>query len=284
MLEIKSKVKDRKELVNRINELTGSKLKYQGVPSCAYQGSGFTVTRSGDLEVDETQANKEVLEKLSQEGLIVLPKDMPDFEAEQETEPESKPVEYEPYRVQISVPLEHHTGASLRNLMNLIFQRQVQINKATHGCFRVNYSLIETLAREGKSDTVVQFLHTVKNASREFEGIEFSYDKITFTGFPSTDDPEMLRIYLQLASQMNRQALTQKRINPKMVEATNEKYAFRIWLLRIGMNGPEYKTARKILLSNLSGDCAFRTEKQKKQFLEKMSRKRKEAKDHEISE
>ena len=38
----------------------------------------------------------------------------------------------------------------------------------------------------------------------------------------------------------------------------NEKYAFRCFLLRLGFIGAEYKTARKILLKNLSGSSAFK--------------------------
>lgn len=38
----------------------------------------------------------------------------------------------------------------------------------------------------------------------------------------------------------------------------NEKYAFRCFLLRIGMIGAEYKAARKVLLRNLTGSSAFK--------------------------
>lgn len=47
-------------------------------------------------------------------------------------------------------------------------------------------------------------------------------------------------------------------INYKPDTSDNEKYAFRCFLLRIGMIGTDYKTARKILLRNLTGSSAFR--------------------------
>ena len=53
-------------------------------------------------------------------------------------------------------------------------------------------------------------------------------------------------------------ALKQKRITTKEKPVDNEKYAFRCFLLRLGFIGAEYKTARKILLKNLSGSSAFR--------------------------
>ena len=73
---------------------------------------------------------------------------------------------------------------------------------------------------------------------------------------------------------MNRQALTQQRIQAKAVDADNEKYAMRIWLLRLGMNGPEYKDERRILMQNLSGNCAFRNEEEKKRWQQRQNEKR----------
>ena len=49
----------------------------------------------------------------------------------------------------------------------------------------------------------------------------------------------------------------------------NEKYIFRVWLIRIGMQGEEFKTTRKILLENLSGNAAFKTAEQAEAFREK---------------
>ena len=54
----------------------------------------------------------------------------------------------------------------------------------------------------------------------------------------------------------------QKRINATETEVTNEKYAFRCFLLRLGFIGAEYKAARKILLKNLNGSSAFKTAKE----------------------
>ena len=38
----------------------------------------------------------------------------------------------------------------------------------------------------------------------------------------------------------------------------NEKYTFRTWLLRLGLIGDEFKTARQHLLKNLEGNIAWR--------------------------
>ena len=52
-------------------------------------------------------------------------------------------------------------------------------------------------------------------------------------------------------------AKNQKRVTATDKAPSNEKYAFRCFLLRLGFIGDEYKAARKILLRNLTGNTAF---------------------------
>ena len=97
---------------------------------------------------------------------------------------------------------------------------------------------------------------------------------MTFSTLPKTEDPAVLRTFTTLCAMMNKQAIAQQRIQAKAVSADNEKYAMRIWLLRLGMNGPEYKEERHILMKNLSGHCAFRTEEDKARWQQKQNEKR----------
>ena len=73
---------------------------------------------------------------------------------------------------------------------------------------------------------------------------------------------------------MNKMAKEQKRIVPKEITEPNEKYAFRIWLIRLGMNGEDCKVDRKILLQNLSGHTAFRTEADKEKWIARQNAKK----------
>lgn len=68
--------------------------------------------------------------------------------------------------------------------------------------------------------------------------------------------------------------ITQQRIQAKEITAENEKYAMRIWLLRLDMNGSEYKEERRILMENLSGHAAFRTEEDKVRWQARQNEKR----------
>lgn len=53
-------------------------------------------------------------------------------------------------------------------------------------------------------------------------------------------------------------ARNSKRITTKEREVENEKYAFRCFLLRLGLIGQEFKNSRKILMKNLEGNAAWK--------------------------
>lgn len=42
-----------------------------------------------------------------------------------------------------------------------------------------------------------------------------------------------------------------------MTQSENPRYTFRCWLIRIGLNGPEFKNCRKHLLSHPEGNIAW---------------------------
>ena len=88
--------------------------------------------------------------------------------------------------------------------------------------------------------------------------IEITDEKINFTWFPYTADGDELAAYTQFISRLCDMARDAKRVSSKPTETDNDKYAFRCFLLRLGFIGKEYKTARKILLRNLTGNSASR--------------------------
>lgn len=88
--------------------------------------------------------------------------------------------------------------------------------------------------------------------------IELKEDRIAFPWFQELPSPEEIKAYSHFIAALCEMALKQKWITTKEKPVDNEKYAFRCFLLRLGFIGAEYKTARKILLKNLSGSSAFR--------------------------
>jgi len=84
-------------------------------------------------------------------------------------------------------------------------------------------------------------------------------DRITFAWLHGTITDETAKAYAEFISKLCQMARTQKRVTAKEKIVDNEKYAFRCFLLRLGMIGSAYKESRKILLQNLTGSSAFKS-------------------------
>ncbi len=136
---------------------------------------------------------------------------------------EEVPVQQE--KLTIAIPKDSLTDTTLENLQKIIANKQTLFQRA----FRMD--------------------------STE---IEITDEKINFTWFPYTVDGDELAAYTQFISRLCDMARDAKRVSSKLTETDNDKYAFRCFLLRLGFIGKEYKTARKILLRNLTGNSAFR--------------------------
>lgn len=238
---IKSITENRKELAHEIAERTGNKAVYMKAPTYAYQIGPYTVLRDGSLEVDDTSADSELISALAAAGYIEAP------------EP---PID----SIEVSVPLEGHDANSLINLVNLIYSKSELINKSTGAAFSIGDSVLSQLD-ECQPVTKEDFLWVWETAKANADGIIIADDKITFE-FPLASDTERTRAYIEFAALMNKQALAQKKVRAEKKETPNEKYAFRVWLVRIGMKGDKYKNVRKILLEKLSGNSSFLTDEQ----------------------
>ena len=83
-------------------------------------------------------------------------------------------------------------------------------------------------------------------------------DRITFAWLHGTITDETAKAYAEFISKLCEMARTQKRVTAKEKIVDNERYAFRCFLLRLGMIGSAYKESRKILLQNLIGSSAFK--------------------------
>lgn len=94
-----------------------------------------------------------------------------------------------------------------------------------------------------------------------------------------------IKAYIQLCLAISAQALNQTCASRIKTTSTNEKYTFRTWLLRLGMIGDEFKTARKFLLENLEGGIAWKDPAQAERQKERMrAKKEKEEAEQAVAE
>ena len=191
----------RKALAQKIGELTGSEVKYLGVPSCGYQIGAYTLDKEAVLHGDE----------------------LPD-EIQSELQKAGYTAEDEPVALTITMPRDFFGEQGLENLLQIIENKETLLKHALN---------TESLAVNECEETV-----------------EFPW----FTVEKDGDGDAYARFITALCEF----AKNLKRVVNKPDTSDNEKYAFRCFLLRLGMIGADYKAARKVLLRNLTGSSAFR--------------------------
>jgi len=98
-----------------------------------------------------------------------------------------------------------------------------------------------------------------KSLSTDSLPVERTETTLRFPWFKFGIDGATVAAYSRFIGALCAAAKEQKRVSAKEKPVENEKYAFRVLLLRLGFVGDEYKEARKILLKNLSGNSAFKS-------------------------
>ena len=132
--------------------------------------------------------------------------------------------EDEPEALTISMPRDFFTEQSMNNLLQLIAKKETLLKHALN---------TESLAVNECEETVEFPWFTV-----EKDGDGDAYAKF-------------ITMFCEFAKNL-------QRVVNKPDTSDNEKYAFRCFLLRLGMIGEEYKPVRRVLLRRLTGSSAFR--------------------------
>lgn len=129
-------------------------------------------------------------------------------------------------RIVIEVPKDGFTEAAMENLEKLIASKATLLKK-----------VLET-------DCLI---------------VEQGVDTLRFPWFTRKGLDGEAKAYAQLVHALCYMAKEQKRVVATDKPSDNEKFTFRVFLIRLGFIGPEYKNARKLLMANLSGNSAFRS-------------------------
>jgi hypothetical protein len=216
----------RKELVKVISDTTGVKAEYKFMPTCNFEIGDLTVTKNGTLEWDERTAPEtisRITEALTEAGFTQEPDATAEPEIEEEpADAEESTTESEETGLTVEIPSDK---AAVGNLTNILEAKGSLIKKAL-----------------GVDD--LRF--------------EIKDDRIAFPWFKELPEPDEAKAYTEFISLLCKLSKELKRTSSKETPVTNEKYAFRCFLLRLGFIGSEYKGSRKILLRNLSGNSSWK--------------------------
>lgn len=224
-------------------------VNYLGAPSFAYEIGGCRLDPDGSLTLNADSDNiliEPLLEHLEDEGYKRIEEkpqegEICDLEAESKNDTEGAitATQSENVGLTVAMPRESFTEDAVQNLKRLIEAKGNLIKKAL---------AVDSLP------------------------IEVDEEKISFPWFSEVQDGETTSAYTHFITALCDMAKNQSRITAKEKSADNEKYAFRCFLLRLGFIGQQYKTARKILLRNLSGSSAFKNVEEKDESLDETSK------------
>lgn len=182
--------------------------------------------------------------------------------------------------IHIHVGAERFTPQTLRNIVNIIASKEDMIYKALkinpsrmRYCQKTNEKLLKVINKK-KPKTMRELAdiwYTTQDASwgrtehynpSRYHGLNlhsvFTKNTVEFRLFNGTTHAGEIKAYIQFCLAVSHQALTQKKASAKKTTTDNEKYAFRCWMLRLGLIGDEFKTCRHHFLKNLSGNSAWR--------------------------
>ena len=180
--------------------------------------------------------------------------------------------------IHIHIGAENFTPATLCNLLKNIRSKEdilykaikVKENRARY-CQKTNQKLIEMIeAHRPKTRAKLADLWYAEaphgrnlhyNSSR-YHGLNlhayFTKGTVEFRLFNSTLHAGELKAYIQFCMAVTAKAVNTRKASSKPSSSDNEKNTFRCWLLRLGLNGDEFKTCRFHLLKHLEGNSAWR--------------------------
>jgi hypothetical protein len=203
--------------------------------------------------------------------------------------------------IHVHVDASPHNANTLRNITNIMASKedliykalQVNVARERSYCKKVEQSFLEELnCKKPKTledvsriwyngnDGRHQHYHNSRYHCLNLHSV-FQKGTIEFRLFNGTTHAGKIKAYIQLCLAISHQALTQRCASRAKTQSTNEKYTFRTWLLRLGLIGDEFKTARLHLLEHLDGCIAWKdpqqAERQKERLRQKKEKERAQA-------
>ena len=264
---------ERKAMVGIVSKVLGIKPVYCGAPSFSYKIGAFEITKAGILCFDDATDEATVARVrtalheagfMSEDGeneasCADTGEDKPiQMEAAEDELAAVEMAEIEPSQteaVEDNVPVQMETPAEVIAMEEAVAATDED---------SLSISLPRTLFTETALQNLDALLLSKGRLIRHaFDIREATYtltdDRITFAWLHGTITDETAKAYAEFISKLCQMARTQKRVTAKEKIVDNEKYAFRCFLLRLGMIGNAYKESRKILLQNLTGSSAFKS-------------------------
>ena len=235
---------ERKALVAAISEIIGEKAQYLGAPGFVYRVGAYMISSNGTMDTGETGLEdvSTLLAALAERGFV--PAEMPEFlllaendrHATDETD-EAGETAGELTALSIDLPSDGFTDTTFDNINKLVQGKAALIRKALGDDLASDAQALPVLLEDGK---------------------------VRFPWFRFCMDADSVAAWTYFVAALSDTAKRQKRVilrEKPLAEGDSEKFAMRVFLLKLGFIGPESKEARRIILANLTGDGSHKSAK-----------------------
>ncbi len=186
--------------------------------------------------------------------------------------------------IHVHVDAANHNRQSLKNIMGIMFSKEdilfraLQVNeaRARRWCKKVREPMLERARRlPGEETKDLTKLERIWYEGSPSPGEHYNWTRyyalnlhsvfyrgtVEFRMFNATLHAGRIKAYVNLCLAISAQAINQRSTVMHKTQSENELFTFRVWLVRMGLNGEEFKTTRDHLLANLEGDRAWRYDK-----------------------
>ena len=244
---------ERKSIIKALESKFKCKAKYLGAPSFAYEIETekgiFRIDRVGNIQTETGQ-------NISLE--LVLTDSL-------EKESSIEIVAPEETSFSVSFPISYHTPRSIKVMINMIASKQNLIMKSFELTDRLLEDRFIEMINSCDISDMAEFESLINSTAPEDHNIvSFKFDEFALMFHLTKPDlsQEEMDAFFDLITLIHEASLRQQYASEKSKEVVNEKYSFRVWLLRLGMIGDSYRVSRATLLKRLEGNSAFRQPKQ----------------------
>ena len=186
--------------------------------------------------------------------------------------------------IHVHVDASNHNRQSLKNLIGIMYSKedilfkalQVDPIRARDYCQKVREPMLRqarTLSSDETNDLTqlerVWYEGNVENTDHynwtRYYALNlhsvFYRGTVEWRCFNSTLHAGKVAAYVNLCLAISAQAIAQRSTVMRKTQSENELFTFRVWLVRLGLNGEEFKHTRNHLLAHLEGDRAWRHDK-----------------------
>lgn len=242
---------ERRDLALALGEILGTTPVYRRAPTFAYAVGGCQIGRDGNIVIPGYLTHDDIWQvvlQLRKKGYCVdLPEEFGTPGEDAAEEYGASPVDSNGTNetddnnastgeslgnvgptlnaFTVELPLEHFTQTETERIRQIVASKEPLLKRAL-----------------GTDDLSVQVLE----------------DKLCFPWFRLRGLDGEADAYARLVAAIGEMAKRLTRVESRAYDGTNDKFAMRLFLVRLGFTGSKYKNLRKILTMNLTGNSAWR--------------------------